>query len=198
MSGRQPRWFKTAVVVNILLGLVVAAMLHYPQSFRPLLARLVPPPSPSQPLPIRRLDFTARLAGWKALARTLDQHRPRLAEQGIEPVLCGTYWNQPGIIRFYCSGHPETYTIGIPNGSDRHSQYDLWRPNPVSDPGYFRGRTFLIVGDISPHIVAAFDRLEPPQELVYCENGVPLQRWTIWMAHGFRGFPPETLLNAAY
>lgn len=187
--GPYPRLLASLAAVNLALGLAAVLMLHFPQTYRPVLARWLPPPSPHQPTPIRKLDPTARLAGWKSLAAYLDQLREQIAQRhGQAPILCGTYWNQPGILRFYCQGHPDTYTIGIPNRSDRHSQYDFWRPNPVSDPELFHGRTFLIVGDIGPHLLPAFEKVEPPLRFTHSEEGIPLQSWTIWIAHGFRGW----------
>jgi 4-amino-4-deoxy-L-arabinose transferase-like glycosyltransferase len=188
-----------AMGVNVAVGAAAVVLLHFPQLYRPLLARLLPPPSDREATPVRRLDLTARLAGWKALAAHIDQIRQQLTHPLSQPpIVCGTYWNQPGILRFYCQGHPETYTIGIPNRSDRHSQYDFWRPNPVADPQHFLGRTFIIVGDISPHLLPAFDHVEPPQRFIYRENGVPLQAWTIWIAHGFRGWDQIPPFAAAY
>ncbi|MCS7021327.1 MAG: glycosyltransferase family 39 protein [Gemmataceae bacterium] len=187
--GKYRREVAVAAIANSTLGLIAVVLLHFPQLYRPVLARILPPPSEREPAPVRRLDLTARLAGWKALANHLDLLREQLTPpQALPPVLCGTYWTHPGLLRFYSRGHPDTYTIGIPNRSDRHSQYDFWRPNPVADPHLFRGRTFLIVGDIGPHLLPAFERIEMPQRFTYVHNGVPLQSWTIWIAHGFRGW----------
>lgn len=193
------RLIAVATVANLALGGAATLLLHFPQLYRPLLARLLPPPSQREPTPVRRLDLTARLAGWKALATQLDQLRDQLLHQdGRLPVLCGTYWTHPGILRFYCRGQPDVYTIGIPNRSDRHSQYDFWRPNPVADPDLFRGRTFLIVGDIGPHLLPAFEAVELPRRFTYEENGVPLQSWTIWIARGFRGWEQVPPVSASY
>ena len=85
-------------------------------------------------------------------------------------------------------GHPAVYSIGIPNRTDRHSQYDFWRPNPVEDAQVFRGRSFVIVGQIGPELVAAFERVEAPVRVIHAENGIPMEAWTVWVCHGFRGF----------
>jgi 4-amino-4-deoxy-L-arabinose transferase-like glycosyltransferase len=177
------------VGVNVVLGLAVVVAMHYPATVRPLFVWLAGPPTESNPVPVRRFDLTARLVGWKTLAAEVDQLRARLvAETGREPVLAGTYWTIPGHLRFSCAGHPETYAIGIPNRSDRHSQYDFWRPNPVADAQEFRGRPFVIVGDVHPGMFVAFDRVEPRIRVIHSEDGVPLEVWTVWVCHGFRGF----------
>jgi hypothetical protein len=174
---------------NVALGLALVCASHYPASLRPTLARLAGPPTERDPAPVRRLDATARLTGWRTLAAEVDRARARVAaETGREPVLAGTYWTLPGQLRFYCAGHPDAYAVGIPNHSDRHSQYDLWRPNPVADAQAFRGRSFVIVGVIGPHMLAAFDRVEPPVRVVYEEDGVTVEVWWVWVCHGFRGF----------
>ena len=83
-------------------------------------------------------------------------------------------WTIPGELAFYCDGHPPAYSLGLAL-ADRHSQYDLWRPDPVADAQAFRGRTFVYVGDVIP--VAAFDRIEPPARVVHAESGVPVAVW---------------------
>src|SRR5205085_2690934 len=72
--------------------------------------------------------------------------------------------------------------------ADRHSQYDLWRPNPVADAQVFRGRSFVYVGEPIPGADEVFDRVEPPVRVVHAEDGVPVAAWKIWVGYGFRGF----------
>ena len=187
--GLSPRLVAWCFGVNVALGLLVVAGIHFPTPFQPLLARLAGSPTKRDPAPIRKLDITARLLGWKTLAREVDQLRDRIkGGTGREPVLAGTYWTIPGHLAFSCRGHPEVYTVGIPNRSDRHSQYDFWRPNPVADAQAFRGRSFVIVGDIGPAVLAAFERVERPLRVIHTENGIPMEAWTVWVCHGFRGF----------
>jgi 4-amino-4-deoxy-L-arabinose transferase-like glycosyltransferase len=190
-SGPRLRLVRWGVGLSVVSGLIVAVALYFPYAVRPLLARVVPAPSEKNPLPVRGIDLTARLTGWKQLAAEVDATRDRLrAETGREPVIAGTHWTLPGTLRFYCAGHPDVYSIGTANASDRHSQYDLWRPNPVDDAQDFRGRTFVIVGDIGPGTAAAFERVEHPWWVVHAGGGVPVARWAVWVCHGFRGFAP--------
>lgn len=176
------------VVATTLVGFTLSLALHFPVVVRPWLASVVPSPSARDPLPIRQVDMTARLAGWDQLAKVIDDVRSReRARSGQEPVLAGTHWTIPGALGFYCNGHPQVFAVGIPNQSDRHSQYDLWRPNPVWDAQVFRGRTFVIVGDIAPHMLQAFRYVEPPIMIVHTEKQIPLASWSVWVCHGFRG-----------
>jgi hypothetical protein len=182
-------WVRLGLAFSLVGGVLASAWLHFPDVVRPVLARLVDPPTVANPLPVRKVDPTARLSGWEQLAATVDDIRQRVrTETGEEPVVVGTHWTLPGTLRFHCAGHPDVYSIGIPNGSDRHSQYDLWRPNPVDDAQVFRGRSFVIVGDIGPEVAKAFERVEQPGRAVHAPNGVPVAGWAVWVGHGFRGF----------
>ena len=177
------------LVAAVWLGLVLCVGEHYPGLVRPLFAAVAGPPTSQNPVPIRRLDPTCRLLGWRTLAAELDDLRDRVKrETGQEPVLAGMVWTTPGELAFYGRGHPEAYSFGLAL-ADRHSQYDLWRPNPVDDAQVFRGRPFLYVGEEIPEAAEVFDRVEPPVRVVHAEDGVPVAVWTVWVGHGFRGLP---------
>ncbi|MDB5306002.1 MAG: hypothetical protein JWO38_204 [Gemmataceae bacterium] len=176
------------LIVAVVLGLGFSVALRYPGLTRPALAQLVGPPTEMNPAPVRKLDPTCRLRGWRTLAAEVDQIRDRVeCETGRDPVLAGMLWTTPGELSFYCRGHPEAYSFGLVLG-DRHSQYDLWRPNPAADAQVFRGRSFVYIGDEIPAAGDAFDRVEPPVKVVHSEDGVPVAVWTVWVGHGFRGF----------
>src|SRR5262249_37089353 len=104
------------------------------------------------------------------------------------PVLAATSWALPGEIGFYCQGHPTVYNIGRLQG-DRHSQYDLWLPNPCSTPQAFLGRTFIIVDMYGPALRPGFDSVEQVRPVTHRENGHALSGWTLTVAHQFKGFP---------
>ena len=46
----------------------------------------------------------------------------------------------------------------------------------------------MIVGEIGPEVVSAFERVESPIRVVHTEADIPMQAWTIWVCHGFQGF----------
>ena len=193
LAGPHAKLVRRGIGLSIVVGLLVAFSVHFPYAVRPLVARFAGAPTETNPLPVRHFDLTARLTGWKQLAGEVDAIRERLrAETGQEPVIVGTHWTLPGSLRFYCVSHPDVYTIGIANHSDRYSQYDLWRPNPIDDAQDFHGRTFVIVGDLGPEAATAFERLEPPVQVVHAGGGVPVARWPVWVCHGFRGFAPAS------
>ncbi|MBX7104953.1 MAG: glycosyltransferase family 39 protein [Gemmataceae bacterium] len=176
--------------VTCVMGLLMSLLLHVPAAARPLILAVTGPGSAKNPMPIRRLDPTARLRGWRHLAAEVDAVRRELRQAGEpEPVIAASFWTIPGELAVYCEGHPETTCIGTPL-AQRMSQYDLWRPNPVWDPEQFVGRTFIYVGDISPEVAAAFEHLEPTRMVEYREGGEGVAFWRVTVARGFRGFGP--------
>jgi hypothetical protein len=187
LSGRRGRWVWGTVLAGSVLGLLLQACLYRADLVRPLLALGVGPPRPAQPLPLRRLDPTCRLVGWRALAAAVEQQRQRLRQQGEEPLLAAENWSLPGELAFYSAGRPTVYCLGAALG-DRHSQYDLWRPNPIADPELFQGRTFIFVGTPTPILIQAFQQVETPHIVTYSEKGQPLASWTVCICRGFRGF----------
>jgi hypothetical protein len=177
------------------LGIALCVLAHYPGLMRSALASAAGEPTEKNPAPIRKFDPTARLRGWRTLAQEVDVIRARVkSETGDEPLVAGTVWNIPGALGVYCEGHPETYSFGLAM-ADRHSQYDIWHPNPVADPQAFKGRSFVWVGDGLPPDANVFERVEPPVVVTHCEEGVPVAVWWVWVGHGFRGFPDQPLYS---
>jgi hypothetical protein len=179
------------------LGLALTLVVHYPATGRPLLLALAGSPTPDRPMPMRRFDPSCRLRGWHVLAAAVDEIRGAVRAGGEEPILAGSVWTLPGELGVYCAGHPPVYSIGVVF-FDRWSQYDLWRPNPVRDSEAFRGRTFVLIGDLEPKIAEAFESVDRPRRVVYSEGGQPIQGWNVTVARGFRGFgDPEQFLRSA-
>jgi len=171
------------------LGLALTVLIHHSDWAYPVLLKLAGPPTDRQPLPLRRLDPTCRLRGWRTLGLAVDEVCRDLRAEGLEPVLAGTGWALPGEIGFYCVGHPTVYSLG-PVLGDRRSQYDLWRPNPVADGPNFTGRTFIIVGPGPMDLGSAFERYEAPRVVMHYEQGQPVAAWTLMVCHGLRQLPP--------
>jgi hypothetical protein len=195
LSGQltSPRtWYRRLLKVNLALacglGLAATAFMHESRLLHPILARLAGEPTEANPFPLRRFDPTCRLRGWRTAAAAVDRLSNQLQSRGIEPVLAGCNWILPGELGFYCQGHPQVYSVGVVQG-DRHSQYDLWHPNPVDDAAAFQGRTFLLVGDLTPEVVAGFERVESAGVVIHSEDGRPIARWMLHVGYGFRGFP---------
>jgi 4-amino-4-deoxy-L-arabinose transferase-like glycosyltransferase len=177
---RRLSWLSTACFCA--LGLFLSVVMHNTLWVQPLLLYWS---APGDGTVIRRLDPTCRLRGWRHLAAAVDRLR---AQQGEEPVLAATWWIYPGELGFYCAGQPTVYSVGLPLG-DRHSQYDLWHPNPVADVESFKGKTFIVVGVGEDVLREIFERVEPGHVIVYYESGREVARWTATVGHGYKGFP---------
>jgi hypothetical protein len=195
----QNGWWRWGAITAGAVGLILNFVAHYPSISRPVLASIVGAPTTKHPLPLRRVDPTARLRGYRALASAVDRLRDQVRAGGEDPIVAATIWNIPGLLGVYCEGHPTVYSLG-PALYDRASQLDFWRPNPVWDPEAFRGRTFVLVGDFTPPLLAAFDKVTPPQEVRYSEAGQPIALWYVGIGYGYRGFGPieEVLRNRRY
>lgn len=191
------RWWRRATAASlattVICGVAISVFLRYPALTHPILTQVTASPTDADPTPVRKLDPTCRLRGWQTLGAEVDRVRDRLRrDTGQEPVLAGMLWTMPGELAFYCRGHPEAYSFGLAL-ADRHTQYDLWRPNPVLDAQAFQGRSFVYVGEEIPAAASVFDRVEPPVRVTHQEDGVPVAVWTIWVGHGFRSLPDRKL-----
>jgi hypothetical protein len=183
------RWYRVGTAVNLglacVLGLSVTIFMHHSEWLYPLLSRLAEPPTEANPFPLRRLDPTCRLRGWRMLAAHVDRFRAALeAEDGVEPVLAGGSWIIPGELGVYCAGHPQAYSLGLSMG-DRHSQYDQWL-NPIDHGDAFKGRTFLVVNGDEDVLRRAF-RTVLTTEVRHDEKGQPISSWRLSVCRDYVG-----------
>lgn len=179
----------------LILGMVITVLVHDTKLAQPVMAKIVGPPTIVSPFPIRKLDPTCRLRGWNYLASQVDAIRQEIEQRDGETVeIAGLNWMLPGQLGFYCDGHPTVYSLGLAMG-DRHSQYDLWRPNPLEDAQAFRGKTFLFVGVGRPPLEQGFESVESPRRIDYSENGHPINSWNVWVCKGYKGFASKTVTN---
>ncbi len=168
------------------LGVALSLLMQESNWSRPLLVRLAGQPTRERPLPLRRWDPTCRLRGWRTLAAEVNRLRANYQRAGIDPVVTTLRWDMSGELGFYGTGQPTVYSVGVAFG-ERYSQYDLWRPNPLADGGAYYGRTFIFIALEPPSLGDAFDAVEPARIVTHSEDGVPIARWAIVVAHGFRG-----------
>jgi hypothetical protein len=184
-------WIRRAALTSTLaatvLGVAGTVVMLRSDLARPGLVIFSGNATEEHPLPLRRFDPTCRLRGWHYLARVLDELRRQFELSGESVTLAASSWNLPGEIGFYCKGQPPVYSLGLALG-DRHSQYDLWRPNPVSDGAKFEGQTILYVGEVTPLVRKAFSQIDQTRIVTYTEHGQPIARWTVSVCRGFRGF----------
>jgi hypothetical protein len=179
-------WRLVGVVGFAALGFVITIGIHAPGAMQPVLLRIAGPESKERPTPMRRVDPTCRLRGWRHLAQEVDRVRTGLRAHGIESELAAERWTQAGELAFYCDAQPRVYCFGEWLG-DRDSQYDLWRPNPCGDPELFKGRTFVVVGTGLERLQGAFDQFDVIRIVTYRTDGEAIAEWTIAIGHRFRG-----------
>jgi 4-amino-4-deoxy-L-arabinose transferase-like glycosyltransferase len=176
----ERRWWLIACGVVATLGTALTVVAHSSVFLHEPVQRLTG-------LAPRRWDPTCRLRGWRELASAVEQMRIQLRANGTEPILAGSAWNLPGILAFYLPDQPTVYHVG-PAAGQRQSQYEIWRPQPTSDPQVFLGRCFIIVGPTPPAFETAFERLERLPPLTFGKPGQEVATHFLTIAHGFRGF----------
>ena len=179
-------WSRVSTIGVAAIGLLVTLALHQPIVMQPMLMSLADPATEQHPMPMRRVDPTLRLRGWRHLADEVDRARADLRAQSIDPIIATERWTQAGELGFYCEGNPKIYCMGLFLG-DRDSQYDLWRPNPLRDPAAFRGRTFVLVGVDVERLRPLFGKTEAARSVHYHEADQMVAAWTIVIAHDFLG-----------
>ncbi|MFQ3651517.1 MAG: glycosyltransferase family 39 protein [Gemmataceae bacterium] len=182
-------WMHPFIGLTCMLGLLASGLLYVSPALHPMMELFVGQPTKTNPTPVRKLDPTCRLRGWRDLAAAVDEICEQLRRRGEDPVLVGTSWTLPGQLGVYCREHPQAYCIGSLQG-ERLSQYDLWL-NPMDHPESFRDRTFVLIGSIYYHTLQAFEEVEPAQLIRLQVQGRPLAEFPVWVARGFRGFPPR-------
>lgn len=181
-TARWHRWLIACGVV-VILGCGLTVVVHSSVLFHGIVRNLTG-------LPPRRWDPTCRLRGWRELAAAVERLRQQFRAKGLEPVLAGTAWNLPGILAFYLPDQPTVYHLG-PAAGQRQSQYEIWRPQPTTDPQPFLGRGFIIVGPTPSAFEAAFEQLERLPPLTVGEPGQEMNTHFLTIAHGFRGFSAD-------
>jgi Dolichyl-phosphate-mannose-protein mannosyltransferase len=198
LSGRFRTIHRIALGMALTLGFATSIVMHHTRPVIAAFSHLLPSESTANPTPGRRIDPAGRLKGWRLLGSKMDELRAEVrSTEGEDPILAGLRWDVPGLLSFYTDGHPHAYTLGRILGIDRYSQYDLWGPNPADDAQAFRGKTFLVVwyGDPRSALVAAFEAVSPPYEVVYREGGVAVAKWYVFVCRGFRGIDPTHRLG---
>lgn len=184
----QRRFMGTALALTCGVGVGLTVLVHHSEWVLPVVARIIEPFTGDSSLPLRKVDPSCRLRGWRTLAGEVDRVRAELrAGRGIEPRLASCGWTLPGELAFYCDGHPVVYSLGRAMG-DRYSQYDFWHPNPLAEPEAFHGQTFIVVGYDNPLLREAFEEVEGPRLVCHYERGQRISFWALTVCHGFRGF----------
>lgn len=176
--------FSTAAV-----GLLLTIGIHAPLVMQPVLLRIAGPETSERPMPMRRVDPTCRMRGWRQLAGEVDAVRAELMARGVTPILAAERWTQAGELAFYCDNQPSVYCLGVLL-DDRDSQYDLWRPNPCANQDEFKGQTFVAIGVDLDRLAHRFESFEIVRKVTHRSDGQPLAEWSIAIGHRFTPVRP--------
>lgn len=186
-DGRPPI-LRNFVAPMLVFGSIVVGIIHATPVIQPLIAKALPVPDERNPFPIRKVDPSCRLMGWRDLASKIDEERSR--NPGL--VIAVHRWSSAGLLGFYCKGRPKVECLGAALG-DRHSQYDLW-PNPVSHPDRFIGKDFVVIDAPSDLLKGAFKAIGMPVVVTgFGPTAVPVARWSYTIASGYKGFDKQSV-----
>ncbi len=134
-----------------------------------------------------RLDPTARLHGWKSLARELDRSEiPELQKGGKPFFIFSDGYQLSSELAFYLKGQPVTYCANIDR---RMNQYDLW---PGFEGLIRENALFVTIGDsdLPEKLKAAFGGYEK-KSFTATEKGKVLRQYSIFICRDFKGLKKE-------
>ncbi len=190
---QMPRRMVCWIIFGFCLGLISLDGRFLQKS----LVDLIEPFCRFDPFPLRKIDPTCRLVGWRELGKKIDQINEQLFEKtGEKPVIIALNWTIASELSFYCRNNSEIYSCGRICG-DRYSQFDLWKPNPIHDAQDFYGRTFIIVGHQLPDLQESFQTISKPRIVLAFAGENAVGGWTIWIGECFKGFPEKLLENSS-
>jgi hypothetical protein len=172
------RW-RGWVYAMIVLGLIFIPIAHDSSIFLPLFAHRLKEPSDA--------DLQSRLIGWHRLGEFVSDKLDALGPGAF--VMCDDY-QQTAEMAFYVRGQPRTYCAG-PYFGKRLSQYDMWPDRRLDRTSPLVGHDAVYVGkggEFPPEITAAFDRIDPRQDLDIIVRGVKIHTFKTYLCHGFKGF----------
>ncbi len=179
------------------VGLIGLSLLQHTEWFYPLLARVVPAPSPEQPAPLRNYDPTCRMRAYRELAPVVEARVAALRAQGQDPFVLAPTSILASTLSFSMQDHPDVYCLAWSPGMAAMAlnQHDVWRPNPRHDVDVFRGRPVVIVEDATQsksYTQGAVDqgvvgRAEPSERVVVKRGEVVVGVWLVTVCHDYRG-----------
>jgi 4-amino-4-deoxy-L-arabinose transferase-like glycosyltransferase len=195
-GGVARRNVMTIAAAGALTGGAAVAIVHHTEWITPALAWMAHrQPQFMRATPIAAYDPTARLRGWSQLGRAVGAVLAAERAAGREPFIVTDDYQTASEIAFYCPGQPTVYCLQAALGR-RRSQYDIWRPNPVEDQGYFEERPCVYVGQRDTLLTgqAGCERCAFPDARLagiveHRIRGEPVQIWPIYVCRSYAGLP---------
>jgi 4-amino-4-deoxy-L-arabinose transferase-like glycosyltransferase len=196
LAKRGVGWGYSSLWLACVLSLT---LLQHTQWVYPMVARLnvLPAPTPDRPAPIRKLDPTCRMIGYRDLVPEVARQVEALRAQGLEPFVVAPTYPLTATLEFHLPGQPEVYCLGWSPGmaAEVINQHDLWHPNPRHDLSTFLDRPAVIVEpeEHPPGYAGGllknglFTSLDEPTHVVARRGGLVVGAWNITVARGYRG-----------
>lgn len=178
-------------------GVIGLGLLQHTEWFYPLVAAHVPAPSATYPAPVRRLDPTCRMRGYRELADAVAARLGELRAAGEDPFVLAPTYTLAATLSFYLPGETEAYCLSWSPGlaATALNQHDLWHPNPRHDLDAFRHRTALVVEE--PGRSAGYartlrdlgvcGRADDPARLNVERGGLVVGSWELTVCRDYRG-----------
>ncbi len=174
-------------------------LLQHTQWVYPMVARfkVLPAPTVDHPAPLRRLDPTCRMVGYRDLVPEVARRVEALRAQGLDPFVLAPTYALAATLEFHLPGQPEVYCLGWSPGmaAEAINQHDLWHPNPRHDLSAFRDRPAVVVEqeERPPGYAGGllknglFASLDEPTRVVVSRGGLVVGVWNITIARGYKG-----------
>jgi hypothetical protein len=196
------RWF----VAVWAFSLTFLSAVQHTEWFYPLFRGWVPGPTAARPAPLRRLEPTCRMRGYRELAPAVEARLASLRAQGLDPFVLVPTYTLASTLSFYLPGQPEVYCISWSPGLPLRAvnQHDLWRPNPRFDWQAFEHRPAVIVEDANVNASYAqgvtktgtFVRVDGTERFVAKRSGLVVGAWDVSTCSDFRGLPAARIAAA--
>ena len=180
-------WFYPAIAFGLLMMPIAHDMsLTYP--LMDWFSRRISRPLLGREMPVRQLDFTAKLRGWEELGAFVSSELEHLGPGAF--IVCEDY-QATAELAFYAKGQPKTYYLGsyLREDPKRHTQYDVWPDrslDPAENPSLV-GKNAVFVGWFKPDLWDAFEWIEELPPLDIERQGVKIRKFRVVLCHNFKG-----------
>ena len=185
-------WFYPAVAFGLLMMPIAHDMsLTYP--LMDWFNRRISRPILGREMPVRQLDFTAKLRGWEELGAFVSDEVEKLGPNAF--IVCEDY-QAASQMGFYTRGQPRTYYLGsyLHDDPKRHTQFDVWPDrslDPAENPALL-GKNAVYVGWFKPDLWDAFESVEELPLLDIERQGVKIRTFRVCRAYNFKGMERQT------
>lgn len=144
---------------------------------------------------VRQYDATARLRGWKDLAKDLNERRLKFC--GADAFVLADDYSEAASLEFYMPGHPKSFVMGPyiedPKLRGRQTQWAYWPERSLEkEDTPVMGKNAIYIGARYKVLEESFERverLEPKHVITQRVGGVEysLGTYEVYALYGFKG-----------